>query len=44
MHIKTTKEDKTKVHAIQMSGEIQPNKTKAVCNTHIRINTTKQIL
>ena len=41
LYIKTTKEDKTKVYAIHMSGEMQPNKIKAVCNTHIRINTTK---
>jgi hypothetical protein len=27
LHIKTTKEDKTKVYAIHMSGEMQPNKT-----------------
>jgi uncharacterized pyridoxal phosphate-containing UPF0001 family protein len=33
LYIKTTKEDKTKVYAIHMSGEMQPNKTKAVCNT-----------
>ena len=39
LYIKTTKEDKTKVYAIHMSGEMQPNKTKAVFNTHIRINT-----
>jgi hypothetical protein len=38
-YIKTTKEDKTKVYAIHMSGEMQPSKTKAVCNTHIWINT-----
>jgi hypothetical protein len=44
LYIKTTKEDKTKVYAIQMSREMQPNKTKAACNTHIRINTTKQNL
>ena len=39
LYINTTKEDKTKVYAINMSGEMQPNKTKAVCNTctHIRI-------
>ena len=44
LYIKTTTEDKTKVYAIHMSGELQPNKTKSVCNTHIRINTTKQDL
>jgi hypothetical protein len=44
VYIKTTKEDKTKVYAMHMSGEMQPNKTKAVCNSHIRINTTKQNL
>jgi hypothetical protein len=27
-----------------MSGEMQPNKAKAVCNTHIRINTANQNL
>ena len=27
LHIKTIKEDKTKVYAIHMSGEMQPNKT-----------------
>ena len=37
LYIKTTKEDKTKVFAIHMSGEMQANKTKAVYNTHIRI-------
>ena len=41
LYIKTTKEDKTKVHAIHMSGEMQPSKTKAVCNTHIWIDTTE---
>ena len=35
LYIKTTKEDKTKVYAIHMSGEMQPNKAKVVCNTHI---------
>jgi hypothetical protein len=46
LYIKTTKEDKTKVYAIHMSGEMQPNKTKAVGNTHIRIiyNQTKSKL
>jgi uncharacterized pyridoxal phosphate-containing UPF0001 family protein len=44
LHIKTTKEEKTKVYAIHMFGEMQLNKTKAVCNKHIRINTTKQNL
>jgi hypothetical protein len=44
LYIKTTKEEKTKVYAIHMSREMQPNKTKGVCNTHIRINTTKQNL
>jgi hypothetical protein len=36
LYIKTTKEDKTNMYAILMSGEIQLNKTKNVCNTHIR--------
>jgi hypothetical protein len=44
LYIKTTKEDKGKVYAIHMFGEMQPNKTIVVCNTHIRINTTKQSL
>ena len=35
LYIKTTKEDKAKVYAILMSGEMQLNKTKNVCNTHI---------
>ena len=45
LYKKTTKEDKTKVYAIHMSGEMQPNKTKAVGNTHIRIiyNQTKPV-
>jgi hypothetical protein len=44
LYIKTTKEDNAKGYAIHMSGEMQPNKAKAVCNTHIRINTAKQNL
>jgi hypothetical protein len=44
LYIKTTKEDKTKVYAIHMSEEMQPSKTKAVYDTHIRINTIKQNL
>jgi hypothetical protein len=31
LYIKTTKEDKTKLYVIHMSGEIQPNKTKERC-------------
>ena len=40
LHIKTTK-----VYAIHMSGEMQPNKIKAVCNTHIsdKYNQTKPV-
>ena len=42
LHIKTTKEDKTKVYAIHMSGEMQPNKTKDVQYTHpYKYNQTK---
>jgi uncharacterized pyridoxal phosphate-containing UPF0001 family protein len=41
LYKKITKEDKAKVYAIHMSGEMQPNKTKALCNTHIWIDTTE---
>jgi hypothetical protein len=44
LYIKTTKEDKSKMYAIHMSGEMQPNKTKAVCYTHIhKYNQTKPV-
>ena len=42
LYIKTPKEDKTKVYAIHMSGEMQPNKTKDVQYTHpYKYNQTK---
>jgi hypothetical protein len=38
LYIKTTKEDKGKVYAIHISGEMQPNKTIAVCNQENQIS------